>query len=184
MAEKLKIALFGSSFNPPHVGHVAVLEDLLAKNLFDGIWLLPVYNHAFGKELPPFEERVAMLKILIHDLGDTRVTISEIERELGKNPSYSIDTVTELKHRHPNIEFHMIAGSDVKTDLDKWHRIAELKKILKFYFIPRLGYDKTSPYPKVSSSEIREKAIRGESITELTTPAIAEYIAKLGLYSS
>jgi nicotinate-nucleotide adenylyltransferase len=183
MAEKLKIALFGSSFNPPHVGHVAVLEDLLAKNLFDGIWLLPVYNHAFGKELVPFEERVAMLKILIRDLGDMRVAFSEIEKELGKSPSYSIDTVMELKRRHPDVEFHMIAGSDVKADLDKWHRIAELKQILKFHFIPRLGYDEKSPYPKVSSSEIREKVKRGESLTGLTTPAIVEYITKRKLYS-
>lgn len=182
MSEKLKIALFGSSFNPPHMGHIAVLKDLLTKNLFDGIWLLPVYNHAFGKDLAPFQERIEMLKILIRDLGDTRVVVSEIERELGKSPSYSIDTVVELKRRHNNVEFHMIAGSDIKADLDKWHRITELEKILKFHFIPRLGYDKTSPYPKVSSSEIREKVKRGESVVALTTPAIAEYIARQKLY--
>lgn len=176
-----KIGLFGSSFNPPQIGHYAVVKDLADRGVFDEIWLVPVYKHAFDKDLLPFETRLDLANCLIKDIASPKVKVSTIERDLGKTPTYTFDTVTALRAAHPGDEFFMIVGSDVKNDLPKWHRIAELRRILNFHFIPRAGYE-SSPYAKVSSTEIRDKLRHGESVTGLLSASVAEYVLKQGLY--
>lgn len=176
-----KIGLFGSSFNPPQIGHYSVIKDLADQGIFDEIWLVPVYKHAFDKELLPFETRLDLANCLAKDVGSPNVKVSTVERDLGKTPTYTFDTVTALRTRHPDADFHMIVGSDVKNDLPKWHRIEELRHILNFHFIPRDGFE-ASPYPKVSSTEIRDKLRRGEAVTGLLSASVAEYVLKHGLY--
>lgn len=175
------IGLFGSSFNPPHQGHLAVLKDLCNSKVFDEIWLVPVYSHPFGKALISFEHRCHMVKLLISKLAENSIKINLIEQELNKAPTYAIDVVRALKSRHPDCDFHLIVGSDIKPDLQKWHKIDELKQEAKFHFVPRNGYE-NSPYPKVSSSEIRELAASKKPLKGLPI-AIAEYISKKNLYS-
>ncbi len=119
-----KIGLFGSSFNPPHLGHLAVIQDLAThKDTFDEIWLVPVYAHAFAKNasLAPFKKRLTWLHAFLNDLSRDNVRISTVERDLNKTPSFTIDTVEHLKSKHPADEFILIAGSDVKNDLSQWH---------------------------------------------------------------
>lgn len=176
-----KIALFGSSFNPPQLGHLAVIKDVLKQNLYDEIWLVPVYQHPFGKDLASFEDRMNMLSDLVLEINDPRVKICTIEKELNRNPSYMYDTIQALKKHFPHSEFFLIAGTDIKNELHKWYQSEKLQKILKFHFIPRLGYE-DSPYPEVSSTEIREKMAHGESIEGLTTTKIVEYIKNNNLY--
>lgn len=164
------IALFGSSFNPPHVGHLAVLTALAKKNLFDEIWLVPVYKHPFAKDLWPYTLRLKLAKLLLKeiriDCPKSKISLCEIEKKLNKNPSYMFDTVTALKKKYPKIKFTLILGSDCRKDLSKWHRYKELKKIVGFYFIPRSGFEK-SPFPRVSSTEVRKKLKAGKSIKGL-----------------
>lgn len=177
------IGLFGSSFNPPHHGHLAVIQDLSDRRTFDEIWLVPVFGHAFGKTLAPFENRLDMLEILLSLINSPNVKINTVEREMNKHPSYSFDMVSELKRRHPSYQFHLIVGSDIKSELHKWHRIEDLKRIVDFHFIPRQGFE-NSPYPKVSSSEIRHFLQHGADITHLVPAKIADYIGKHKLYQS
>jgi nicotinate-nucleotide adenylyltransferase len=177
-----KIALFGSSFNPPHLGHYAVLKDLLARAVFDEIWLVPVYQHPFNKDLIAFEKRLQLVELLAQALNSPQLKISLIEKELGKNPSYMYDTVTALKAKNPDTDFYLIAGSDVKTDLPKWHKAEELKTILKFHFIPRQGYE-NSPYPQVSSTTIRERAKTGQDFSAFTLAPIRDAILKNKFYA-
>lgn len=178
-----RVALFGSSFNPPHRGHLAVLRDLAGKNLFDEIWLMPVWKHPFDKALAPFEHRLKMTELLRGEGGFViPLSVCTVEKELDRERSYTFDTVSELKKRHPERDFTLILGSDVKNELSKWHRAEELKKLVGFHFIPRQGYE-ASPYPEISSSEIREKAKHGSDISDLTTEKIAEYIKRNRLYA-
>lgn len=182
MKSNFHIALFGSSFNPPHRGHLAIIKTFLQRALFDEIWLVPVYAHPFRKDLPSFNVRLALTKLLEQDIDDERVQVCSIEAELAKKPSYTFDTVTALKKKYPNAEFTLIVGSDVQKDLDKWHNVDALKKIVSFYFVPRQGYE-DSPFPQVSSSEIRTKCAAGEDIRTLTTEAIAKYLTKNRIYT-
>lgn len=176
------IGLFGSSFNPPHCGHFAVLKDLMDRQAFDEIWLLPVYQHPFGKDLLAYEKRLQLLNLLLKDLHEPRLKICTIEKELDRKPSYMFDTITELQKRHPKACFSLIVGSDVKNELHKWYRSEDLQKKVNFYFIPRAGVE-TSPYPEVSSSLIRQKLKNKQSIAGLTTKAIENHIHQHGLYT-
>ncbi|MBU0505931.1 MAG: nicotinate-nicotinamide nucleotide adenylyltransferase [bacterium] len=176
------IGILGSSFNPPHLGHKAVIADLLKMGTFDGIWLIPVYFHAFRKYLAPFSHRLAMVRLLALDFEPEKVKVITIEQELNKKPSYTYDVLAALKTKFPDHSFSLILGSDIKQDLNKWHRIDDLKKLVTFHFIPRKGYEE-SPYPEVSSTQIRERIAQNLSIEGLTTLEIAAYIRKNELYS-
>ena len=175
MSKSKSIGLFGSSFNPPHLGHFEVLKDLSQKNIFEEIWLLPVFKHPFDKDLWPYEMRLKLIKLFLKDLDQDQIKISEIERELGKNPSYMFDTVIALKQKYPDFHFSLVLGSDCKKDLPKWYRYKNLKTEVDFYFIPRKGYEQ-SPFSEISSSEIREKLQRGQLLEGMTTKTITEFL--------
>lgn len=185
MSPKLKpqIGLFGSSFNPPHLGHLAVLKDLCQKKLFDGIWLLPVFHHPFGKSLAPYETRLHLTHLLQEEIASPQIKICEIEKELDQKPSYMIDSIRGLQKKFPGFKFTLILGSDCQKELASWHESTEIKKSVELYFIPRAGLEK-SPYPNVSSSEIREKLTRGEDVKHLTTKKIANYLEKNKVYKN
>jgi len=171
------IGVFGSSFNPPHLGHQAVLQDLLKKGLFDEIWLLPVFSHAFAKKLLPYEKRLEMTKLLAESLHSDKIKVSTAEKDLNKSPSYTFDIVSHFINKFPNHNYTLILGSDVRNDIHKWHKVEELNKIVSFYFIPRKGYE-NSPYPEVSSSEILERLKKGEPVAHLVPNEIATYISR------
>lgn len=156
--KNLKIALFGGSFDPPHKGHRAVLQKILSEKIFDEIWVIPVFDHPFGKKMSPYKKRLALLKSLVSDLASDRIKILEVEKEIGKKPCTTWDVVQNLKSRFPKHRFTFVAGSDIKQDLPKWHRYEELKKEIDFHFIKRKGYE-SSELPEISSTEIRNKNI-------------------------
>lgn len=176
------MGLFGSSFDPPHLGHLAVLEDLGKNAPFDEIWLVPVFNHPFGKPLSPYDIRLKMAEMLWASLNKDKFSISTIEKDLGKPASYAYDVIKALKAKYPSCRFSIILGTDARKHLEKWHRPEDLKKEADFYFIPRKGYDESSPYPEVSSTEIRENVRSGRPVDHLTTPRIARFIVENKLY--
>ena len=59
----MHIALFGGSFNPPHVGHMMAAYYVIATRPVDKLWLMPAYRHPFGKRLAPFDDRVKMCEL-------------------------------------------------------------------------------------------------------------------------
>ncbi|MCP5464313.1 MAG: nicotinate-nicotinamide nucleotide adenylyltransferase [Deltaproteobacteria bacterium] len=181
MSKAKRIGVFGSSFDPPHLGHVAVIEDLLHKKLFDEIWLMPVFKHAFGKKLAPFEERLAFLKALQEHIPDPALKVTSIEKELNLNPSYTVDVLKALVQKHPDAAFHLILGSDCRKDLPKWKDSNTLQQLCDFYFIPRPGHE-SSPYPDISSTQIRKAAQAGQDLSTMTLPEIARLIADHKLY--
>lgn len=176
------IALFGGSFDPPHLGHVAVIQGLLKEKTFDEVWLVPVFQHPFAKTLSPFENRKHMLELVLGTIQNPNLKICTIEKELASHTSYFYDTLLALKQKHPAHHFHIVVGSDVKATLHKWHRIEDLKREAEFYFIPRQGFE-ASPYPEVSSTELRTNIKSQQSIDEQVLPKIKDYIAKAKLYS-
>lgn len=175
-----RIALFGGSFNPPHWAHRQVADFLQGLPQFDEVWLLPTFDHPFEKGLAPFDDRVAMARLTVVGLGP-RVSVCGIEGELKKSPSYSIDTVLELKRRFPGNRFTLVVGSDCKKELGRWKEIDALKRKAEFFFVPRPGVEE-SPFMNISSSEIRELIRGGKKITKYLVPEVAKYIEANGLY--
>lgn len=129
-----KVALFGLSADPPtgRSGHLGILLHLLGLHLFDEIWIIPVYTHAFAnkKNLQPFEHRVAMCRLNFERFSSSElpVIVKELEREICEAQSSSsgrvgtIDLIRHIKSTVSDVELHLILGADTFSDLmqGKW----------------------------------------------------------------
>jgi len=192
---KRRIAFFGGSFNPPHVGHVLGVVYALSTAPIDEVMVVPVYQHPFAKHLAPFADRLEMCRVALAWLP--RVNVSTVEEELG-GESRTLRTLEHLCAARPEVSFRLLVGADVIGDLPKWHRwdrIAELAPplVLGRAGIPPLADDPAraplpppSPpvLPHVSSTEIRAALAEGnvDGVRGLVPAAVLDHIVAAGLY--
>lgn len=162
MMDSLKnIAILGGSFNPPHIGHKLIINYINKNHSFiDKIFIIPVGDHAFGKDLASFEVRKHLCELCFND---SNVEILDIEKG-GVSRTYN--TVIELKKKYSKSNFHLIIGTDLIAQMKNWYKSEELLKLVKLIVVARNGYDSTSELPEVSSSQIRE-LIRNKRVNEL-----------------
>lgn len=187
------VALFGGSFNPPHVGHVQVVAWLLSTRRADEVWLLPTAHHPFGKELAPFADRVAMARAALSVFAGTDriVRVEEIEAELPA-PSYTIHTVEALQARHAGVRFALVVGTDVLRDGPKWKDFDRLRTLVELLVVRRAGVVGSEPdpdpehptplFPEVSSTGIRARISRGEDVAALVPAAVLDHLRSAALY--
>ena len=189
------IALFGGSFDPPHVGHVLAVRYLLVTGAVDEVLIVPVYEHAFHKQLTQFEVRLELLRLAFAD--ETRVTVSSVEQSLPR-PNYTLNTVKALADQFPQAQFRLVVGADVLPDLDKWHHFEELRSLAPLLVLGRSGVTHAdSPQsflPEVSSTEVREllrrlgnasdkeRAPEHEALAQLVPKRVLDAIAAHGWY--
>jgi nicotinate-nucleotide adenylyltransferase len=180
------VAVFGGSFNPPHVGHVLAAAYVLAVHDIDEVLVVPAYRHPFHKELCSFDHREAMARLAFRDLP--RVTVSPIERELGAPVSRTVDTLEGLLARHQDWRLRLVLGADVLHDRDKWHRFERVVELAPLIVLGRVGVrhlESPRPVlPEVSSSEVRAAVARGDddALAALLPRAVRDYVAREGLY--
>jgi nicotinate-nucleotide adenylyltransferase len=181
-----RVAVFGGSFNPPHRGHQQLVALLLERDLADEVWVVPVYDHPFGKELAPFEDRLAMCRLAFSPLGP-RVRVTDVERDLG-GPSYTVRTLSELRrHLATGDELFLVVGADALPETESWRDFERVRELAGLLVVPRQGLpgegtlDLPAP-PGVSSSEVRERLGRGLEVTDLVPEAVARYLDERGLY--
>ncbi len=156
------MAVFGGSFNPPHLGHVLLPTYLKARGLADRVLVAPTFEHALGKSLPPFRRRLAWSRVAMGVHGDW-VEVTEIEAELAAatgKPSYTLHLLEAVQQRHPEYEVRLVIGSDITEtgETDKWHRWDEIARRFSPIVVPRAGYAPagTATLPEISSTKIRE----------------------------
>lgn len=169
----MKIAVFGSAFNPPSLGHKSVIERL---GHFDKVLLVPSISHAWGKAMLPYETRINMINAFISDLALNNVELSTLEKEIHI-PEQSVTTFSLLKklqelHSHADITF--IIGPDNLLKFDKFFKADEIIKRWSVMACPE-----TLP---IRSTDIRNTIQRGEDISHLTTKGVQEYISRHQLY--
>jgi nicotinate-nucleotide adenylyltransferase len=183
----MRIALFGGSFNPPHLSHEAVVKLLLDDPAWAEVWIVPTHRHPYGKPLANFEDRIAMCRLAFVPLGG-RVKVLDVERDLG-GVSYTVHTVEALKRLNPSADFGLVVGSDVLSERGQWKDFERLLSLVDFVIVPRDNYPaddrrmlETEPLPDISSSEIRRRVELGQSIEGLVSQAVAAHIHERGLY--
>jgi nicotinate-nucleotide adenylyltransferase len=151
----MRVAFFGGSFDPPHVGHLLSAVYALALG-FDKVLVVPVYEHAFGKRMAPFDARVALCRACFR--GIDGVEVSELEALLER-PSYTVRTLEHLAKAHPDWELRTLVGSDVLAETHAWHEFDRVEKLAPLFVLARLGHDGPglgpAVLPEVSSSEVR-----------------------------
>ncbi len=180
----MRVALLGGSFNPPHVGHLMAAHYVRATQAVDEVWLMPSFQHPFGKVMAPFEHRLEMCETLCRDTSGWLKT-TRIESEPGLT-GRTVDTLELLLRRHPETRFSLIIGSDILRDLPHWkdfHRVEQMARVIVLY---RAGYPAPNtvgpPLGEVSSTQIREMLARGEAPTELVPGGALAYARRMGLY--
>ncbi len=185
------VAVYGGSFDPPHIAHVLAAVYALKIAGFERVLVVPVFEHAFRKRLTPFEHRVRMCERSF--AGIAGVEVCTVERELPA-PSLTLHTIEHLASAHPDWGLRILIGSDVLGDTAKWHAFDKISAIAPPYVVARPGYPHPSAHaallPDVSSTRIREAlASRGsldsDALLASTLPsAVLAYIGEHGLYSS
>jgi len=178
-----KRAVFGGSFDPPHVGHVLAAAWVLSTSPVDEILVIPTFEHVFGKRLTPFAHRLRMCELAFAPLR--RVRVLDLEARLG-GASATVRTLEALKREEPRVELHLIVGSDLVGEIPRWtegHRIPELASLL---VVGRGGHEdgvrRDVVIPEISSTEIRERLRAGKSVEGLVPRAVIEHASENRLY--
>lgn len=183
----MKIGLLGGAFNPPHLGHLFVAQQVLDFTDCEEVWFLPNYRQIPPKPVAPVAHRLAMVRLL--ELPKTRVSTIEIDHELDG------DTVHILPHLPKDHDYSFIIGSDQLSSIHLWGQWETLVSSLPFFVFPRYGFPNEPLYPNMSlvhsdmvissnlsSTKIRERISRGLSVDQFVPPAICWYIQRHGLY--
>lgn len=188
-----RIGLLGGTFDPPHVGHLVVADQVRTRLDLDEVRLV-VSNRSWQKvgtrRITSAERRLALVEAAVGDAPGLRA--SSIELELG-GPSYTKVTVDELDRREPGVEWLVIVGADAAAGLDTWHRADELRAERTVVVVNRPGA--VGPVPEgwnvvrvdipaldVSSTEIRSLVAAGRSIRYLTPDPVVRQLTSWGLY--
>jgi len=189
-----RVALFGGSFNPPHVAHQLVALYVLETQPVDEVWFVPVYEHVFGKPLAPFEDRIAMCELAAAALGP-RAKVSRAEEELARQPGFAgsrtLDLIEYLRATQA-VELRLVIGTDILGETAKWYRWDEVVKAAPPIVIGRAGHlpEGSSAtgvaMPEISSTEIRAQLAAGhpEAVAALVPASVLWYIAGRNLYSA
>lgn len=193
VSKKEKVGILGGTFNPPHLGHLIMAEQVKDQLDLDRILFMPTAeppHSSADKKTIPSDIRVEMLDLALMDNPDFELELYEVEQG-GKN--YSFDTMTALTDLYPGVEFYFIVGGDMIADLPTWYRIDELVELVQFVGIKRPGFVVDTDYPiiivdttetNISSSVIRDKVSKGCSIKYLVPTAVKEYIELERLYQN
>ena len=188
-----RIGLLGGTFDPPHIGHLVVADQVLDQLGFDEVWLVvsnDPWQKTVSRPITPAADRVRLVEAAVD--GSPGVRASAVEIEIG-GPSYTVVTLEVLRHRQPGVEWLPIVGADAAAGLDTWHRAEELRGDERFVVVNRpgapptlpTGWDclpVTMPALDISSTEIRAMVEAGRSIRHLCPVGVVRLIDELGLY--
>ena len=200
----MRIGIFGGTFDPVHLGHLIIAEQCREQAKLDEVWFIPAPRppHKGQPDLTEFDKRADMLRLAI--AGHPHFKVSEIEKE-RPGPSYTADTLTDLRQKQPDVAWHLILGADCLPDLPGWHDPVRIITQAKLLVVARPGYPMwtpaelraalrlseeqslheqvvTLPLIEIASRDLRRRVGEGRSIRFLVPAAVAAYIAEKGLY--
>lgn len=176
----MRIAVYGGSFDPLHVGHLMVATWLRWTDQADEVWLVVSHHHPFGKETTPYGTRLAWCRAVVEGLPGLEV--SDIEGRLPE-PNYTIDVLEALRRDHPEHTFRFVLGSDAFASTDRWHRWPDVVADFAPLVVARAGYPRPEGYdgpvfPEVASTDVRERVRRGQSIASLVPRQIHDLVLR------
>jgi len=176
------LAIYGGSFDPPHLAHTLACAYVLSAHRVDELLVVPTAQHPFDKRLSPFSHRIRMCELAMRDLR--RVEICAIEEELA-TPSLTLNTLRALQQRHPDARLRLVIGSDLLSESHAWHKFDEIVALASPIVVQRAGHTTVAgapALPDISSTEVRRRLQAGEDTEDLLDPQVAEYVRAHGLY--
>lgn len=183
------IGILGGTFNPPHMGHLVIAEQVRETLQLEEIWFTPSSKPPHKQEASiSGEDRAIMLRKAIQGNPAFKMNTVELDR-LGK--SYSFDTMKLLVSNNPNCTFYFIIGADMVEYLPHWKSIEKLVNLVTFVGVKRTGYQLESDYSileveipllEISSSNLRERMVNNVSVKYLIPESVETYIKEKRLY--
>ena len=192
-----RIGLFGGSFNPPHVAHLAVAEAAREQAGLDRVIWMPAAVSPFKSDeaVPEGRHRLAMARLATADHDAFEVSDHEIRRG---GVSYTVDTVRALSEQYPAASLHLVIGGDSLAGFPRWRQPGEILQRARLVVyrrpgdgvddadLPRDVLDRTTfveaPQIELSSTEVRHMLAAGRSARYLVPDPVRTYIAEHGLY--
>jgi nicotinate-nucleotide adenylyltransferase len=180
-----KIAIYGGTFDPIHLGHLHVIAEVIKREIADRILLVPAGQPRLRDQAPSATgaDRRAMCQAALKDLVPeiaSRVEVNPIEI-LRSGPSYSIDTVEAVAHTYPGDQILLILGTDAFSKIEEWHRSKELQDMVDFVVIDRPDFP-GSPNLDINALSVSATAVRAGEF-EKVSPHVAAYIKEHNLYA-
>ena len=135
-----KIGVLGGTFDPVHEGHLAMARAALVRCRLDQVLLIPAFAPPHKERIiTPFVHRLAMLEAAVGD--EPTLSVSLLEAERRSAPSYTVDTLRELRNRLGQRELYLIIGADMFAEIRLWYRYAELFQLAHLIVVARPGID-------------------------------------------
>jgi nicotinate-nucleotide adenylyltransferase len=196
----MNLGIFGGSFDPVHLGHLALAHACQDQAALDEVWFTPTAIQPLKQSGPQATdaERLAMIELAIVAEATWRICRLEIDRG---GLSYTVDTLRRIHRELPTAELYFLVGADAVREAPKWKEPAEIFRLATPLVVHRAGQQGpdlselvqlcsaghqpipiSMPSVAVSSTNIRDRAAAGESLADLVPTAVAQYIERNGLY--
>jgi|WetSurMetagenome_2_1015567.scaffolds.fasta_scaffold157900_2 nicotinate-nucleotide adenylyltransferase len=197
-----KIGVIGGTFDPVHLGHLAVADEAMRQVGLAEMIFVPA-GHPYFKaaaRISSAEHRIKMLELAIANMPHYKISLLEIQRP---GPSYAVETIAKMKSQFKTEdEIFFIMGWDSLLTLPRWEQPEWLISLCKIIAAPRPGFSKPDinliekdlpgisqrtivmekPQVDISATEIRERVRRGLPIEDMVPPLVARYIKENRLY--
>lgn len=201
LGRKTKVAILGGAFDPITLGHIQSAQFVLnTSGEFDEVWLMPAYNHMYGKKMADANHRLKMCEYAAQVDGRIKVFNYEIKNELAGETFNFFKRLKTDKELNEIFNFSMIIGEDNANTFDKWVNYKELERMVRFVVIPRKGVqldpnvnwflkpphiylNAETDIMKISSTEVRENLkSKWPGVVEGLDPKVLKYIIDNKLY--
>ena len=192
---RLRLGVFGGSFDPPHLGHVALAERARDELELTRVLFVPAPDppHKRGRPRSAFRHRLAMTRLAVRGFRPFEVSDLEARRS---GPSYTVDTLRELNRRFPAAELWLLLGEDSACGFEAWREPRAIVSLARLAVAPRGGVREhraptwlrrrltwlSGPVLDIASSELRARARRGRSIRGLVPDGVDAYARRHRLY--
>ena len=191
-----RVGLFFGSYNPIHIGHLIIANHLVEFTDLDEVWLVVTPHNPFKKKttLLADHHRFAMVQRAIEDYP--KLQASDIEFKLAQ-PNYTINTLTHLSEKHPNIHFSLIMGEDNLNTFNKWKNYEAILEHYSIYVYPRIALLEENisilqnhpkitytqaPIIEISSTMIRNAIKADKNIQPLLPEKVWQYLDEMNFY--
>ena len=189
----------GGTFDPIHHGHLVAASEVQAWFDLDEVVFVPTGQpwQKSDRAVSPAEHRYLMT--VIATASNPRFTVSRVDIDRG-GPTYTIDTLRDLAAKIPDADLYFITGADALAEIFTWRDADELFELARFVGCTRPGYEMNPstieaipsdrvtileiPALAISSSDCRDRRLKGEPVWYLVPDGVVQYIAKHDLYTA
>jgi nicotinate-nucleotide adenylyltransferase len=189
-----RIGVMGGTFDPIHHGHLVAASEVAQSFGLDEVIFVPTGRPWHKEAVSPSEHRYLMT--VIATASNPRFTVSRVDIDRD-GPTYTIDTLRDLKDQRPGADLFFISGADAVAQILSWRDHDELWDLAHFVAVSRPGHDLSTaglpsedvsqleiPALAISSTDCRDRVARGNPVWYLVPDGVVQYIAKPDLYRS